>query len=77
MIAELGVPQDALAVARHYGDLLDGFILDDVDAELVDDVRSLGLDAIPAPTLMLTLQDKMSLARCAMDFINTITSNAR
>lgn len=77
MMAELGVPQDALAVAHHYGDLLDGFILDNVDTSLIDDVRSLGLDAIAAPTLMLTLQDKMNLARCVMDFINAITSNAR
>lgn len=77
MMAELGVPQDALAVARHYGDLLDGFILDDHDADLVDDVRRLGQTAIAAPTLMLTLQDKMNLARGVMDFIDTMTSNAR
>lgn len=77
MMAELGVPRDALAVARHYGDLLDGFILDSHDASLVDDLRSLGLAAIATPTLMLTLQDKMNLARCAMDFIKAITSDTR
>lgn len=77
MMAELGVPQDALAVARHYGDLLDGFILDSHDAHLIDGVRGLGLDAIATPTLMLTLQDKMTLAHQAMAFINVITSNAR
>lgn len=72
MMAELGVPGDALAVARHYGDLLDGFIIDSHDDGLVEGVRSLGMDAIAAPTLMLTLQDKMNLARYALDFIDSI-----
>ncbi|MCC5887687.1 MAG: 2-phospho-L-lactate transferase [Gammaproteobacteria bacterium] len=77
MMAELGVPQDALAVARHYGDLLDGFILDSHDASLVEAVQSLGMDAIATPTLMLTLQDKMNLALATLDFISHIvTSNA-
>jgi len=75
MMAELGVPGDALAVARHYGDLLDGFMLDSSDAGLLDDVRGLGLHAIATPALMLTLQDKMNLAQSALDFINGITTS--
>lgn len=73
MMAELGVPRDALAVARHYAGLLDGFILDSQDDHLIDDVRDLGMDAIATPTLMLTLQDKMNLAARAVDFINHIS----
>ncbi len=75
IMAELGLPQDALAVARHYGDLLDGFILDSHDASLLEDVRGSGLDAIATPTLMLTLQDKMNLAKVAVDFVNEITTS--
>ncbi len=60
MMAELGLPVGAAAVARHYGDLLDLYVVDEADA---DEVRGLGLPVVLAPTLMQTLADKETLAR--------------
>jgi LPPG:FO 2-phospho-L-lactate transferase len=59
MMAELGLPVDAGAVARHYGDFLDHYVADEGDAEAVG-----GLD-VPvtlAPTLMTSLEEREALA---------------
>lgn len=73
MMTELGIPQDAVAVAAHYRDLLDGFIVDATDAGLIDAVQALDMAAVTAPTLMVTLQDRTNLAHAALDFVTTIS----
>ena len=40
MMRELGLEPSALGVARHYGSLVDGWIIDDVDRELGASYRS-------------------------------------
>lgn len=77
MMTELGVPQDALAVARHYADILDGFVLDQEDAALLPAVEALGMAAVATPSLMLTLQDKMNLAAATLAFAASITDSIR
>ncbi len=72
MMQELGIPTTAVAVAKHYRDLLDGFLLDATDAALTDEVRALGMAAASAQTVMLTLADRVDLARSAIDFIHQI-----
>lgn len=59
IMRELGLVPDAAAVARHYAGLIDGFVLDTVDASLAP--------AIDAPilltgTLMTTREQKVALA---------------
>jgi LPPG:FO 2-phospho-L-lactate transferase len=60
MMEELGLPVDAAAVARHYGDIVDVYIADEEDAAAVA-----GLDApvLLARTLMQSLADRETLAR--------------
>ena len=72
MMSELGVPRQADAVAGHYGDLLDGFILDVTDAALQPRVEALGMATVAAQTLMLTLHDRINLARTALDFLASL-----
>ena len=63
MMAELGLPVDAAAVARHYRDLLDVYVADEEDAAAVA-----GLD-IPvelARTLMRSVEDREALARTVL-----------
>ncbi len=74
MMAELQVPQTALAVASHYRELLDGFILDAQDAALVDTVAASELAAIAAPSVMVTLADKIALARTTLDFLHQLNA---
>jgi LPPG:FO 2-phospho-L-lactate transferase len=63
MMAELGLPVDATAVARHYRDFLDLYIADDIDR---DAVAELDVPVELAPTLMTTLEDRENLARIVL-----------
>ncbi|MFT8247104.1 2-phospho-L-lactate transferase [Roseomonas sp. BN140053] len=63
MMAELGLEVDAAAVAARYADLLDLFVLDEVDAALAP---RLGLRSIAAPTWMRSLEDRIALARTVL-----------
>jgi LPPG:FO 2-phospho-L-lactate transferase len=60
IMAELGLPITAAAVARHYEDILDLYIADEADAE---EVGGLGIPTVVSRTLMLTLEDRDMLAR--------------
>lgn len=64
MMEELGLPVDATAVARHYRDFLDIYIIDETDR---DTAAGLDLPVVFAPTLMQSLEDRENLARIALD----------
>lgn len=66
MMRELGLPSSAAAVARHYGDLLDGFVLDTADAALAPEIEAAGLPVLVTDTVMRTLEDRIALARAVM-----------
>lgn len=73
MMRELGMPTTAVAVARHYGDLLDGFVLDQQDARSTD---TLSLPVAVAQTLMHSLADRDDLARTVLDFAASLRRHA-
>lgn len=68
IMAELGLSQDAATIAAHYGDLLDGFILDDCDQALSAQLASEKLAVISTKTLMQTVDDRINLAQTAINF---------
>ena len=72
MMAELAVPATADAVARHYLDEIDGFILDDCDAELNSVIAGLEIETTVANTVMVTLSDRVELAETAIDLVRRI-----
>lgn len=76
MMAELAVPTSADAVAAHYGDLLDGFVLDAQDAALLTRFEGARVAAIAAPTVMLTLDDKVRLATTVCEFARELRAAA-
>ncbi|MEP0807170.1 MAG: 2-phospho-L-lactate transferase [Chloroflexota bacterium] len=69
MFAELGIEPSALAVAKHYGALLTGFVMDSVDAQLAEEVRGLNMRVCVTNTLMKSLEDRLQLAREVVRFI--------
>lgn len=73
IMGELGLPQSSAAVATHYGNLLDGFIIDDGDAALATEIASEALRVRVAKTLMNTLDDRINLAHTALKFISEIS----
>ena len=71
MYAELGIQPSALSVARHYRDILTGFVLDvqDVqDVQQVMDIQSLGMHTCVTDTMMVTSQDRARLAKEVVEF---------
>jgi LPPG:FO 2-phospho-L-lactate transferase len=72
MFAELGLgTPTAAGVAAHYGALLDGYVMDRVDAE--DAARIDGRRVTLAQTLMKTLEDRETLARVVLEFARSLS----
>jgi LPPG:FO 2-phospho-L-lactate transferase len=69
MMRELKVPASAEQVARHYGDLLTGLVLDEQDQSLHG---SLTTTTTVAQTVMVTLQDRVDLGHSVLDFIDSL-----
>lgn len=69
IMREMGLGATAAATAAHYEDILDGFILDEADAA---DHGRLPTPAIVTRTLMTTLDDRIALARAALEFAGAL-----
>jgi LPPG:FO 2-phospho-L-lactate transferase len=69
IMEELGIAADALAIARHYSGLIDGLLIDEVDA--TSDTRAAleqtGLRIGVTRTLMKTLEDRERVAQAAIE----------
>ena len=68
MYAELGIQPSALAVARHYGALLNGFVLDTVDSDQAEAVQALKICTLVTDTLMPSSSERRRLAQEVLDF---------
>lgn len=71
-LTALGVETSARAVAEHYGaraagGLLDGWLVDDADADAVAPVRAAGIAARALPLLMSDEVTTAAIARAALD----------
>lgn len=66
MMGELGLDVSAAAVAAHYGDLLDGFIVDDADG-------AFDVPITVTNTIMKTLEDRDALARTVLTFASALS----
>lgn len=71
MLEELGLPVSAGAVARHYQGLVNTFVLDEADATLAPGIQELGMDAVVAPTIMTSLEDREALARTVLTAVSS------
>ena len=67
MMRELGVEPSALGVARHYGRLVDGWVIDEVDRGFGAAIEALGCRVKVCNTIMRTLDDKRRLAHDAVE----------
>ncbi|TDJ38030.1 MAG: 2-phospho-L-lactate transferase [Gammaproteobacteria bacterium] len=70
MMRELDIPNTAVEIARYYRSWIDGFILDEADRALKDEVQALGLATVVTRTVMVSLEDRVALAREALQLID-------
>jgi len=73
MMHELGLQVSAIAVADHYGGLIDGFVLDPADAALAPAIADLGIAPHIAPAVMTGLEDKVALAQACLDCAKSLS----
>jgi len=66
LMKALGIEPTAVGVAELYRDFLDALILDKQDKPLAKKVEALGIKAVVTNTIMMTLEDKIRLARTAV-----------
>jgi LPPG:FO 2-phospho-L-lactate transferase len=74
MMLELGMTPSAAAVAKRYGDLLDGYVMDMGDAEEAAYVTP---KVTLAPTLMTNLAEREQLARVVLKAADALASSKR
>lgn len=67
LMAELGLACDAGAVAHHYGDLIDGLLVDERDPP-----GDPGIASARADTLMTGLDDRIRVARAALELADRL-----
>jgi LPPG:FO 2-phospho-L-lactate transferase len=72
MMTELGREPSARGAASEYLRLIDGFIIDRQDFALAESVRSLGMEVAVAQTVMRSPDERVALARAALDFARSI-----
>jgi LPPG:FO 2-phospho-L-lactate transferase len=68
MYREMGLDPTALSVAEHYGDLLEGFIMDNEDRELALQLSENGIRIFTTDSLMKDRQDRVVLAENVLEF---------
>jgi LPPG:FO 2-phospho-L-lactate transferase len=66
LLEELGSGSDNLALARHYGPLVDHFVIDRSDAADTEGLRAMGLSVTVTETLMREPADRTRLARAVL-----------
>lgn len=71
IMAELELPVSALQIVEHYAGLIDGFVLDQRDAHLFDQIK---IPVILSDTLMKTQEDRIRVATETLAFASQLKS---
>ena len=66
-LAAIGVESTAAAVAGLHADVLDAWLVDDTDADAVDELAALGIRTMAMPLLMLDGSSTRAIAASAID----------
>ncbi len=66
LMRELGHECSVVGVARLYRDVAATLVIDEVDAHLADDVESVGVSCVVAPTVMHGVESAADLARIVL-----------
>ena len=71
ILTSLGHESTAVGVARQYRDLIDAFVIDDVDAHLEPDIRALGPDVLVTDSIMSDDEARSRVAGVLLDAIRS------
>ena len=74
IMRELGVPRNNAAIARHYGALIDGLVLDKADVAEIDAIT---IPALATSTVMMDLEDRINLAQAVLAFATRLDTRGK
>ncbi len=77
MMREFDIACDAVSIATHYGELIDGIVIDELDRALLPRIAALELAAVAAPTIMRNDADREDLAVATLRFGAGLTATMR
>jgi LPPG:FO 2-phospho-L-lactate transferase len=69
MFSELGIEPSSFAVAKHYQDILTGFVLDLQDVAYSESIQKLNMSTLAVNTIMGSRIDRLTLAQDVLNFI--------
>ena len=72
LLPAVGAEVSAAGVAAHYGELLDGWVVDDEDAAAVPTVAATGTHCVATATLMDDVEVAAALARTCLDLAASV-----
>ena len=72
---ELKLDPSAVTVARHYSDVINGFVLDERDAHLRAEIEAMGIGVLVTDTLMKDRDDRARLACEVVNFADALRPN--
>jgi len=72
MFTELGIEPSALAVADHYKEFINAFVLDREDLDLENDIGKLGITPFTTNTRMVSNESRVQLAKDVLNFCERI-----
>jgi hypothetical protein len=72
---EMSVPVTPSWIAEHYGDFLDGFIIDVADAGLETEIKALGMATMCTNIVMNSMDDRVQLASTSLEFIASLSQS--
>jgi len=72
LLRGIGVEVSALGVARHYSPWIDGFVLDQRDAELEEEIGKLGLATRVIDSMMVSPEAAAGLAGATLDLAESL-----
>ncbi|MFT5442596.1 MAG: LPPG:FO 2-phospho-L-lactate transferase [Myxococcota bacterium] len=72
LLRAIGCEVSALGVARHYGDLIQGYVYDEVDKAQQLDIEALGLRAVATQSLMSDLERSIALSTTAVELAQSL-----
>jgi LPPG:FO 2-phospho-L-lactate transferase len=77
MMRELGLDASAAGVARHYGRLVDGWVIDRADARSQAVIAGIGCAVDVTDTIMRNRRNSAGLAQRVLDLARSLRRGAR
>lgn len=72
LLVELGHAVTAAAVAAYYADFMNGYLIDEADADCVEEIGALGIRPQAGQILMETQADKVRVAQDALRLLDSL-----